>query len=386
MPVKPPAAVGMTLAEVDTPALVIDLDAFERNLQRMADFAARAGVRLRAHAKTHKSPDIAVRQVALGAVGVCCQKVSEAEVMVAGGIADVLVSNEVAGAAKLDRLAALARQAKVGVCVDDADNVAELEAAAAKAGTMLDVLVEIDVGARRCGVAPGDPAARLAELVAKAPHLSFAGLQAYHGSAQHVREAGERKALIALAAELVEETRRALAAAGLEARIVSGAGTGTCENEAASGVWNELQCGSYVFMDADYARNKRADGSAFGDYEHALFVYATVMSAPAPERAVVDAGLKAFSVDSGLPLPWKLPGAVYQRPSDEHGVLDLGNCPEPERPRRGDKVLLVPGHCDPTVNLHDWYVGVRGLGSTQRAGRVPLAGCRQGRGVLITIC
>jgi D-serine deaminase-like pyridoxal phosphate-dependent protein len=363
MLVKPPAAAGMTLAEVDTPALVVDLDALERNLQRMADFAGRAGVRLRAHAKTHKSPDIAARQVALGAVGVCCQKVSEAEAMVAGGVIDVLVSNEVAGAAKLDRLAALARQAKVGVCVDDADNVAELAAAAANAGVTLDVMVEIDVGARRCGVSPGAPAAHLAELVAKAPHLSFAGLQAYHGSAQHVREASERKGLIARAAELVGETRRALVAAGLEARIVSGAGTGTYQNEAASGVWNELQCGSYVFMDADYARNKRADGSAFADYEHALFVYATVMSAPAPERAVVDAGLKAFSVDSGLPLPWTLPGAVYQRPSDEHGVLDLTDCAEP--PKRGDKVLLVPGHCDPTVNLHDWYVGVRDLGGPQ---------------------
>jgi len=363
MSLPPPAEIGAPLSAVDTPALVVDLDAFERNLRRMADFVGRAGVRLRAHAKTHKSPDIAARQVALGAVGMCCQKVSEAEVMVAGGIADVLVTNEVAGAFKLDRLAALARRAKVGVCVDDAANVAELEAAAAKAGTTLEVMVEIDVGARRCGVAPGVPAARSAELVAKAEHLRFAGLQAYHGSAQHVREAADRKAHIARAAELVEETRRALAAAGLEARIVSGAGTGTYENEAASGVWNELQCGSYIFMDADYARNKRADGSPFGDYEHALFVYATVMSLPAPERAVVDAGLKAFSVDSGLPLAWQLPGAVYQRPSDEHGVLDLSSCAEPDRPRRGDKVLLVPGHCDPTVNLHDWYVGVRGLGT-----------------------
>ena len=166
---KPPATVGVALDQVDTPALVIDLDAFERNLRRMADFVGRSGVRLRAHAKTHKSPIIAAKQVALGAVGVCCQKVSEAEAMVDGGIADVLVSNEVAGSAKLDRLAALARRARIGVCVDDAGNVAELEAAAAKAGATLDVLVEIDVGAKRCGVAPGAPAARLAELVAQRP-------------------------------------------------------------------------------------------------------------------------------------------------------------------------------------------------------------------------
>jgi D-serine deaminase-like pyridoxal phosphate-dependent protein len=363
MTVKPPAAVGMPLEQVDTPALLIDLDAFERNLQRMADFVVRAGVRLRAHAKTHKSPVIAAKQVALGAVGVCCQKVSEAEAMVEGGIADVLVSNEVAGAAKLDRLAALARRAKVGVCVDDPANAAELEAAAAKAGARLDVLVEIDVGGRRCGVPPGAPAAHLAEHIAKAPHLNFAGLQAYHGSAQHVREAGERRDLIARAVGFVEETRRALHAAGLEAGIVTGGGTGTYENEAASGVYNELQCGSYVFMDADYARNKRADGSFFGDYEHALFVYATAMSVPVSERAVVDAGLKAFSTDSGLPLLWKLPGAVYQRPSDEHGVIELTN--SAVRLKRGEKVLLVPGHCDPTVNLHDWYVGVRGLGTAQ---------------------
>jgi 3-hydroxy-D-aspartate aldolase len=358
---RPPASPGMLLAQVDTPSLLIDLDAFERNLQRMADFAARSGVRLRAHAKTHKSPVIAARQMALGAVGVCCQKVSEAEVMVEGGIGDVLVTNEVAGTAKLDRLAALALRARIGVCVDDAANVVELEAAAAGAGATLDVLVEIDVGGRRCGAPAGGPAARIAELVARSAHLRFAGLQAYHGSAQHVREAGERRTLIARAVELVEETRRSLATAGLEAHIVTGAGTGTYENEAASGVYNELQCGSYIFMDADYARNKRADGSAFGDYEHALFVQATVMSMPVPERAVVDAGLKALAMDSGMPLPWQLPGAVYQRPSDEHGVLDLTHAARP--PARGGKVLLVPGHCDPTVNLHDWYVGVRALGT-----------------------
>jgi D-serine deaminase-like pyridoxal phosphate-dependent protein len=351
----------MPLAEVDTPALLIDLDAFDRNLERMAGFAARAGVRLRAHAKTHKSPVIAGRQVALGAVGVCCQKVSEAEIMVEGGIRDVLVSNEVAGLAKLDRLAALARAASLGVCVDDAANVAELEAAAARAGVRIGVLIEIEVGGNRCGAPPGEAAARIAQLVAAAPHLDFLGLQAYHGSAQHVREAADRRAHIARAAALVKETRLALAAAGLEARIVSGAGTGTYEIEAASGAWNELQCGSYIFMDADYARNKQADGSAFADFEHALFVFATVMSRPVPERAVVDAGHKSLSVDSGMPVPWRLPGAAYHRPSDEHGVLDLSKCTTPVA--RGDKVLLVPGHCDPTVNLHDWYVGVRGLGT-----------------------
>ena len=362
MSLSPPAAVGMALNHVDTPALLIDLDAFERNLRRMADFVRSAGrVRLRPHCKTHKSPIIAARQLALGAVGVCCQKVSEAEVMVDGGIADVLVANEVAGVAKLDRLAALARRARIAVCADDPDGVGEIEAAAAKAGARLNVLVEIDVGGRRCGAVPGVSAARLAERIARSPHLRFEGLQAYHGSAQHVRDARERQARIAQAVDHVKETQAALQAVGLHAETVTGAGTGTYENEAASGVYTELQAGSYIFMDADYARNKRGNGEPFDTFEHALFVYATVMSAPAPERLVVDAGLKALAVDSGMPVPWHRPGALYHRPSDEHGIIDATACGE--RPRRGDKVCLVPGHCDPTVNLHDWYVGVRGFGA-----------------------
>jgi D-serine deaminase-like pyridoxal phosphate-dependent protein len=359
----PPATIGMALADVDTPALLIDLDAFERNLQRMSDFVRSAGVRLRPHSKTHKSPDIAKRQIALGAIGVCCQKVSEAEIMVEGGVGNVLVSNEVAGSAKLDRLAALARRATVGVCVDDIDNVAEIEAAASKAGSKIDVLVEIDVGGRRCGTTPGAPAASIADRIARSPHLRFAGLQAYHGSAQHVREARDRSAQIARAVEHVKETQAALKVLGLQAPIVTGAGTGTYENEAASAVYGELQAGSYIFMDADYGRNKRGNGEPFDTFEHALFVYSSVMSERAPERIVIDAGLKAFAVDSGMPVPWQMPGALYHRPSDEHGVIDASACSV--RPRRGDKVLLVPGHCDPTVNLHDWYVGVRGMATRE---------------------
>src|SRR5262245_56758039 len=247
----PPATLGMPLADVDTPALLVDLDAFERNLQRMADFAGRAGVRLRPHAKTHKSPEVARRQVALGAVGVCCLKVAEAEILVAGGIGDVLVSNEVAGARTLARLAALAGRAMIAVCVDAADNVEEIERAAAEAGASIGIMVEIDVGGRRCGVVPGPAAAALAQRVAACKHLRFEGLQAYYGSAQHVREANERAEHIARAVAHVRATLAALKAVGLNAGVVSGAGTGTYEHEAASQVYNELQPGSYVFMDAD---------------------------------------------------------------------------------------------------------------------------------------
>lgn len=352
----------MSLLDVDTPALLIDLDAFERNLKRMADRVAGTGVRLRPHAKTHKSSVIARKQVALGAVGSCCQKVSEAEVLVAGGITNVLVSNQLVGRRKLDRLAVLAKSATIGVCVDNPDNVSEISAAAVRHGVSIDTLVEIDVGAGRCGVAPGAAAVALARLIADAPGLRFGGLQAYHGSAQHLRTQPERSAAITQAIAATRQTVEALAEVGLSCDIVGGAGTGTFELEAASGVYNELQAGSYIFMDADYARNRKADGTAFDTFEHALFVYATVMSVAAVGKAVVDAGHKAASIDSGMPEPFDLGGVSYTRPSDEHGVLDISSANAPVV--LGQKVRLIPGHCDPTVNLHDWYVCVRGMGGS----------------------
>jgi 3-hydroxy-D-aspartate aldolase len=359
MPQLPPALPGQDFADIDTPSLVIDLDAFERNLKRMADAVAKAGVRLRPHAKTHKSPVIGLKQMALGAVGLCCQKVSEAEAMVLGGVPDVYVSNEVVGARKLDRLAGLARQARVMVAADNDIAVEGLADAARRAGVTLKVLVEIDVGAGRCGVAPGAAAVALAERIAREKHLTFAGLQAYHGSAQHRRTFEERRTAIARATELTALTVDLLRKSGLACETVGGAGTGTFELEAASGVYNELQAGSYIFMDADYARNKKADGERFDTFEHALFVVASVMSVPGDGRAVVDAGLKAFGFDTGPPEIVGFAGAVYERPSDEHGVLNVAAANA--RPQLGDRVMLIPGHCDPTVNLHDWYVGVRGL-------------------------
>lgn len=346
----------MRLEDIDTPALLIDLDSFERNLHRMVDSLRGLPVRLRPHAKTHKCPQIALRQIALGAVGVCCQKVSEAEALVEGGVNDVLVSNEVVGARKLDRLAALAHRAQVAVCVDDAANVDELDAAARKAGVRFDVLVEIDVGAGRCGVAPGRPALALAQRVLGRENLRFAGLQAYHGAAQHLREGSARRAAIGAAVGRVRDTVQLLADHGIGCTWVTGGGTGTYLLEAASGAYQEVQPGSYVFMDADYARNLDAP-EASPRFELSLFVLTTVMSRPSVDRAVVDAGLKASSVDAGLPLVHDRPGLIYAQATDEHGILRAA--PGAALPTLGEKLLLVPGHCDPTVNLYDWYVCVR---------------------------
>lgn len=354
---RPPAEVGMSVQQVDTPALLLDLDAFERNLAAMARRASAAGVRLRPHAKTHKCPAVALRQMAHGAVGVCCQKVGEAEAMVLGGIGNVLVTNEIVGAAKLRRLAGLARQAWIGVCVDAADNIGELNEAALGAQARLNVLVEIDVGARRCGVDSADAALALARAVAAAPGLHFAGLQAYQGRAQHLRSIEERRSAIDAAVAFTGATVALLERNGLACDIVGGAGTGTFELEAASGVYNELQTGSYVFMDADYARNRSADGHPFNDFEHSLTLLSTIMSARPPDHFVIDAGLKAHASDCGPATVVDLPGAQYTRPSDDHAVVAMEG--DATRPRLGDKLQLIPGHCDPTVNLHDWLVGVR---------------------------
>lgn len=353
----PPATLGIPLEEVETPALLVDLDAFERNLGTMAEAAGGAGVALRPHAKTHKCAEIARRQMALGAVGICCQKTSEAAALVDAGIDDVLVSNEVVGAGKVERLAGLARRARIGVCVDAPENAAEAAAAARRAGSVLDVLVEIDVGAGRCGVPPGSAAVELARIVDGADGTRFAGLQAYQGRAQHIREHIGRSEAIAEAVSGVREVLRGLKEAGLACKTVAGAGTGTWRLEAASGVYTELQPGSYVFMDADYAENRGEGGGPWTEFGQALFVYATVMSRPGDRRAVLDAGLKALSVDSGPPQVPDLEGARVTGVSDEHAVVEFAG--PAKAPPLGAKVRLVPGHCDPTVNLHDWYVGVR---------------------------
>ncbi|MGH8639724.1 MAG: DSD1 family PLP-dependent enzyme [Burkholderiales bacterium] len=354
---RPPADIGTPLSEVDTPALVIDLDAFDRNLQALPRLLQGRPARLRPHSKTHKSPIIARKQMALGAVGVCCQKVAEAEALVAGGVDDVLIANEVVGASKLRRLAALARQARIAVCVDDAGNVTELEDAAAEFDAQVTVLVEIDVGANRCGVAPGQAALDLARVVTASKHLRFDGLQAYQGSAQHIRSYDERRGAIERAVAAARETKRLIEEAGIPCPRVTGAGTGSFAFEAASDLYTELQCGSYVFMDADYNRNLDAEGKARPQFEQSLYVWSTVMSRPAPNRAIVDAGLKALSVDSGMPVVPDFSQAVFARASDEHGRLDVTGTVEGLDV--GDKLRLIPGHCDPTVNLYDWYVGIR---------------------------
>jgi 3-hydroxy-D-aspartate aldolase len=351
-----PAAIGDRIADIQTPALLIDLDAFERNCHKMRSYVESMGVRLRAHAKTHKSADIALYQIAEGgACGICCQKVSEAEALVRAGVRDILIANEVCDGAKVERLARLSKRARIIVCVDDAGNAADLSSAAIRNDTTIEVLVEVDCGARRCGVQPGQPVLNLAQTVAACPGLTFAGIQAYHGRAQHIADPAARRAEIENVIAITRGTVDLLTTHGLSCAIVAGAGTGSYDFEGTSGIFNELQCGSYVFMDADYARVRSDNGEPVGGFEHALFVLTSIMSKPAPDRAVCDAGHKSHSIDSGLPVVFGRQDLRYISASDEHGeIADAGSTL-----RLADKLMLVPGHCDPTCNLYDWYVCVR---------------------------
>jgi 3-hydroxy-D-aspartate aldolase len=354
-----PALPGMAEADIQTPCLILDLDALERNIRKMGEYAKAHGMRHRSHGKMHKSVDVQKLQESLGgAAGVCCQKVSEAEVFARGGIKDILVSNEIRDPVKIDRLAQLPMHGgRIIVCVDDLANVAELSAAAQRHHTTLECLVEVDCGAGRCGVRSASAATEIAQAIEAARGLKFSGLQAYQGAMQHLESYQDRKSRLDDAIVLVKAVVAALQRAGLKPELVSGGGTGSYYFESNSGVYNELQCGSYAFMDADYGRIRDKDGNRIdrGEWEHALFILTSVMSHAKPDQAVCDAGLKAQSLDSGLPVVHGRGDVRYISASDEHGVI------EDKRGvlRINEKLRLSPGHCDPTCNLHDWYVGVR---------------------------
>ncbi|SDN92257.1 DSD1 family PLP-dependent enzyme [Polaromonas sp. JS666] len=387
MPTRLAELIGKPVNDIDTPALVIDMDAMKRNLARMAEFAKKHNVRWRPHAKLHKSASLAKMQVRAGAVGVCVQKTSEAEIMAAGGVTDIYISNEVIAPAKLARVAALAQKlaaqgGHLAIAVDSTEGVIRLAQAMTEArsatgvATVIDVFVEIDVGQGRCGVEPGAAAVTLVLEIRKHPALRFAGLQAYHGKAQHMRSAHERRDAIAKAVEAVVLTRKLVEAQGITVDLVTGAGTGSLMLEAASGVYGELQAGSFMFMDADYAKNER--DPAQPQFEHALFIKTQVISTHGG-HAVCDAGHKSHAIDSGLPLVHAFDTESeleFFNGGDEHGILRPAG--ESKRlPGLGRMLWLIPGHCDPTVNLHDFMIGVTGglrNGTVQRIFRVDARG------------
>ena len=379
--------IGKSVNAIDTPALVVDLDAMERNLSMMAEFAAQHKVLLRPHAKMHKSAELAKLQMASGAVGVCVQKTSEAEALVAGGVHNIFISNEVIAPAKLARVATLTRLlvplgGKLAICVDSLEGIKRLADGmnegrlSSGIASSIDVFVELNVGQDRCGVEPGAAAVALALEIRKHPALNFAGLQAYHGKAQHLRSPADRREAIVSAIKAVRLTRELIEAQGIKVGLVTGAGTGTVQLEAASKLYGELQAGSYLFMDADYAANQPALGDP--RFKHALFVKTQVISVKA-NHVVCDAGHKSHAIDSGLPKVHAFSSRStleYFNGGDEHGILKPA-AGSTRLPNLGSLLWLIPGHCDPTVNLHRVMIGVRGgllKGSVERIIRVDARG------------
>jgi D-serine deaminase-like pyridoxal phosphate-dependent protein len=350
----------MTRDDIPTPALLLDLDRFERNLARMAGHVRRHGKALRPHAKTHRCPEIARRQIAAGALGVAVAKLGEAEVMASAGIRGLLLTTEVVPGPKIERLLKLVADApETLVVVDNVENVRDLSRAAAGRGLTLDVLVDVDVGGRRTGVAPGPPALALAREVAALPGLRLRGLQGYAGQCAHVVGWDARRAASGAAMAPLAATRRLLESSGLPVEIVAGGSTGTWDIDVELAELTELQAGSYCVMDLDYRRIGGRGTDALGDFEMALTVVTTVISVPTADRAMVDAGLKAFATDKPFPPePVERPGVVYGFAGDEHGRLTLA---DPDRPPKlGERIEFFPPHCDPTINLYDRLWAVRG--------------------------
>jgi D-serine deaminase-like pyridoxal phosphate-dependent protein len=347
-------------AALNTPVLVLDLDRLDRNISAMQQKASARGIALRPHAKTHKSVDIARRQIAAGAVGVCCAKIGEAEVMVDGGIAGVLITSPVAAPAAMARLAALtARADGLMATIDDPQVARRIDAALAATEAALDVVIDVDPGIRRTGVASPDAAVELARVIAECPHLILRGVQFYCGMQQHIEDFAARQAAIEERTGYLRSVIAALTDAGFEPEIVTGSGTGTHAIDLALGVFTELQAGSYVFMDTQYL-DCDLDGSGAPPFETALNVDARVVSANHAGLVTIDAGFKSLSTDGGSPrvIAGAAPDTVFAFMGDEHGALvapDIGG-----RLRPGDAVTMIVPHCDPTVNLYDNYHVVQG--------------------------
>jgi len=347
---------GDSLDTLDTPSMIVDLDLMEKNIAKLMNRFRGSKTHVRPHLKTVKSPELAHRLLAAGAIGGCVAKVSEAEVMAQGGIEDLLITTEIVGKPKLARLVALIQQhPHIKVVVDSRVGAQALNQAMQDANLKIDVLIDLNVGQNRCGVTPGEEVLTLAQFISKMSNLQLVGIQGYEGHLQHVHDLEERTQRCRQAMQLLTETATQLKAAGFPIEIVTTGGTGTAEICAEFDKVTEVQPGSFVFMDTDY---RNAIGPL---YSNALTILSTVISRPVPTRAVVDAGLKSLSTDSGMPEPKGLPGIKYRPGGDEHGILTWPENGESANVKLevGDRIEFIPSHIDTTVNLHDYYYAYR---------------------------
>ena len=349
-----PASIGMEIKDIQTPSLIIDFKVFQSNILKMKNFIIENNVKLRPHAKMHKSINVANFQIKHGgAHGICCQKVSEAEIFLRGGIEDILITNQVTDLYKINRLTKMvSKDIKLGCCVDDAENIINIQKSAEKNNAQIDIYIEYDCGANRCGLSSFDDINDLLNLLKTMKNLNFVGFQAYNGSIQHIEDFDLRKKQVAKTSNKIKNLRSTFIQ---YSPIITGVGTGCFDLEVSENIYDEIQVGSYAFMDAHYSSLKHNyEINNTNNFENSLFILAGVMSNSLQNHAVVDAGLKSIAVDSGLPQTINSK-FEYIKCSDEHGIIaDPYNFL-----KINDKVFLIPGHCDPTCNLHDWYVVVK---------------------------
>ncbi len=342
--------IGAYKDELDTPILLIDLDLMESNITKMADFFRNVNAKLRPHTKTHKTPILAHKQIDAGAIGVTCAKLSEAEIMVNSGIKQVLIANEIITPLKIEKLTSLARHSDLIVAVDNEENVEHLSKSASCNGVNLKVLVEVDIGMKRCGVEPGEPALKLANKIERSKNLTFAGLMGYEGHTVTIPDFNRRKYETEKSMALLIKTKELFEHNGLKVEIMSGGGTGTYNITGKIPEMTEVQAGSYIVMDAYYK-------NVVNEFDCALTILSTVISRPNKDTAIIDAGLKTMTKEFGLPLVKGIKGAELTRLSEEHGNLDVSNAELDLK--LGDKIELIPTHCCTTINLHDKFYGIR---------------------------
>lgn len=345
--------IGRHKSELDTPALLVDLDIMEDNIQKMADYITSVNTELRPHLKTHKTPAIAQKQIDAGAIGVTCAKLGEAEEIVNADIRDVLIANQIVGKYKISRLINLAKQSEIMVAVDDADNVQDISDAAVAAGVNVRILVEVNIGMNRCGVEPGAATLNLAQQVCKSSNLKFEGLMGYEGHTVAKPNRVEREKATQEAMQRLVETKDYLNKHDLEVSIMSGGGTGTFDITGSIPEMTEVQAGSYVFMDSTYGKVEGV-GERF---DCSLSVLATVVSRPEKNRIIVDTGLKVLTKEFGIPQPIGYNGLEMAGLSEEHGKMLVSD--EDVSLSPGEKLEILPTHCCTTVNLHDRYYGIR---------------------------
>lgn len=349
------SVIGQKRCFIDTPALLIDIEKMEYNIRKMADFFKDKKADLRPHMKTHKCPTIARMQIEAGAIGITCAKVSEAEIMFHSGINNILIANQIVGDQKINRLVCLAKNTKIIVAVDNYENLKNISDVAIRDRVKVGILVEVNIGNNRCGISPGEPALDLAKKIEKLKGLKFCGLMGYEGFTVFIKSFKERESEARKAIKKLIDTKKLIEKSGLKCNIVSCGATGTYNISGSIPGVTEIEAGSYATMDERYSSIEYIGG----EFKQALTLLTTIISRPTSERAVTDAGMKAITMEFGIPKikEYSKEAKIYKL-AEEHGYIELKDISY-ETFKIGEKIEIIPSHGCTTINLHEKFYVIR---------------------------